>query len=39
MNFAATDTADWSLYQNVNAVAIPFYGKLIISEGKIIVCT
>lgn len=39
MNFAASDTVDCSLYPTVNAVAIPFHGKLgekkpfIIDEG------
>jgi len=39
MNFAATDTTDWSLYPNINAVAIPFYDKLVMSEEKTNACT
>jgi len=39
MNFAATDTVDWSLYPNVNTVAVPFCGKLVMSEEKTNLCT
>jgi len=39
MNFATTDTVDWSLYPNDNVVAVPLYGKLVTSEEKTNVCT
>ena len=39
MNFPATDTVDWSLYRKFNDVAVPFYGKLVMSEEKTNVCT